>query len=429
MTNESASYYQTIKNFLTYSLSAILLRSLTAVTSLLALRIIEPAHIGVLALINTFVAIAPLAFNLGLRQAFWLEYFHKTSIQRKILFNHAVAAYLCIAIPLLTLGIFNAPLINHYLFFGQANNWLIIIALVYCFVQFFSELFLQILRNQMRALLLACIQLGAATITMLTFIYLVFYANWGIVGILFANTLGITCIAIIGFWLYLHNHIYVHVTRANFVANTTYLLRLGFPFIPSMVLIWLLTASNRWILAYMGTLQQLGIYAVADVAGQAFNLCILTPLNAAYIPYMLQQYTSHPTDILALEKKNIRTMQWAMIGASALITVGTAIAFMVAPYVLPALYQQAVRYVWFIGMANVLLMGTCFSSCIIFLHKKTWWLLAMNGITAAANICFNFLLIPYLGIYGCVIASIFAYALFFYLNWLARKRLLVHYFL
>lgn len=425
----SPSYHQTIKNFLTYSLSAIVLRSLTAVTSLLALRVIEPAHIGLLALINTFVAIAPLAFNLGLRQAFWLEYFHKTSLQRKVLLNHTIAAYLCVAIPLFILSIFNLNRINQYIFFGEANDQLIVIALVYCFVQFFSELFLQILRNQMRATLLATVQLSTATITIALSIFLVFYAHAGIAGILFANTFGITLIATVGFLLYVHDRIYIHATRADFLSNTRYLLRLGFPFIPSMVLVWLFSASNRWILAYSGTMQQLGIYSVADIAGQAFNLCILTPLNAAYVPYMLQQYTIQPKNIITLEQKNISTMKLAMTSASILVTVGTAIAFVAAPYLLPPLYQQAVQYVWFIGMANVLLMGTCFSSCIIFLHKKTWWLLVMNGMAALTNISLNFLLIPWLHIYGCVIASILAYSLFFYLNWLARKKLLTHHFL
>ena len=406
-----------------YSIGAVVLRSMTAVTALLVLHVLTPAEFGLLALVNTALRIVPVFLGLGLRQAFWLEYFHKTPHERKHVLNTIMVIYLCVAIPLLALGFLHADTISHYLFINQANRTIIALALGYCFLQFFSELFLQVLRYQMRALFLASIQLGAAAVTIIANLLFVFYFNWGVTGVIGANTLGIFSIVVIAATKYFINGAHRLIKLQDMPTNAKRLLILGFPFIPNIALSWLLSAGNRWILAYFTSMELVGIYALADMAGQIFVMCALEPVANAYVPYMLEQYAAHKEPINTIEHRNTRTMWWAMVGAGVLITLGTCMAFMIGPYILPAAYQQALRYVWFILFANIFLLGTYFSSCSLVFAKKSWTILWLNAVAAGTNIGLNILLVPIFGISGCVAALIGSYGLFFYLNRQETKQM------
>lgn len=414
--NHLKDYTVTIKNFLTCSIGSILLRGITAITSLLTLRIFTPAEFGLLSLINQFMLIFPIFLNLGLRQAFWMEYFHIDSQERRRLVNRIIIIYLCIAIPLAFLGLFHISGLNKLIFFGQATNTMIIIALFYSFIQFFSELYLQVLRNQMNALSLTIVQISAALITIFINLILVFYLKLGIIGVILANTASILFIALLGFYHYLKCNSHCYITTKKITSQAKYLLILGFPFIPNILFSWILSSGDRWVLAYLTDMNQVGIYALADMAGQLFNMCILYPMNASYIPYMLNKYKQNQILIPEIEKQNRKNMWWSMGIMSIFITVGTFIAFIIGPKILPPKYLPSLNYIWILLMGYVFFMGTYFSSCILVFKRRTWQILGMNIIAATTNIILNFLLIPTFNIYGCTVATLASYAIFFYLN-------------
>ena len=413
-----------IRNFVAYSLGSIVQRSITAVTSLLALRIISPAQFGLLSLINQFMFLAPIFLNLGLRQAFWLEYFHIKSKERRHLINYVILIYLIIALPLLIFSFFNISLINRYLFLNQASYILIAIALLYSFIHFFSELYLQVLRNQMNAIRLTLIQLSAACLTIVLNIIFVFYYQLGITGVVLSNLAGITLVTLIGSFHYVSCNTHCYFLRKDITKQAKYLFILGFPFIPNILFSWILSSGDRWVLVYLTNMKLVGIYALADMVGQIFNMCILYPMNATYIPYMLNQYAKHPEDIPTIERQNRKNMWWAMGIMTILVSIGSIIALLIGTYILPSRYLESLNYIWFILMGYVFFMGTYFNSCILVFKKKTWTLLLMNIIAASINIVLNLLLIPTIKIYGCVIATVISYIIFFYFNLKTSRKIL-----
>jgi len=415
-------YIPIIKNFLAYSLGSVVQRSITAITSLLALRIISPSKFGLLSLINQFMFLLPIFLNLGLRQAFWLEYFHIKSAERRTLINYIILIYLIIAVPLLFFSFLNVKTINRYFFLNQASYAIIIAAISYSFIQFFSELYLQVLRNQMNAIRLTIIQLTAALLTITLNVILVFYYCIGIIGIVLSNLAGITLIALIGFYHYFQCNTHCYIIRKNLTKQAKYLLILGFPFIPNILFSWILSSGDRWILAYITDMKTVGIYALADMVGQIFNMCILYPMNATYIPYMLNQYAKHTDKINEIEKQNRKNMWYAMVTTFILITIGTLVASILGPYILPPKYLESLNYIWFILIGYVFFMGTYFSSCILVFKKRIWLLLGINTIAASTNIILNLILIPSFKIYGCVTATMISYIIFFYLNLNASKK-------
>jgi O-antigen/teichoic acid export membrane protein len=275
----------------------------------------------------------------------------------------------------------------------------------------------------MRALLLTAVQLGAAALSILVNIFLVFYLRWGILGAICANTFGIFVISLWGCWQYFrhkaHNFVKIDLTL-NSAARS--LLITGFPFIPNILLAWILSSGNRWLLSYLTTMDHVGIFSLADMVGQMFNLCVLYPLSGSYVPYMLQQFTQHPARAREIDRQN-RKIMWLAMGAMTLvISLGVLLAYNIGPFVLPARFLPALTYMWFILLGYIFYMGTYFSSCYLLYRKKTWLLLGVTIISAIINIVLNLVLIPLFSVWGCVFAALIAYILFFVLNLQATSR-------
>ncbi len=424
MKNWLGTYRAVIANFFTYAVGAVFLRSVTAITALMTLRVLTPAEFGGLALVNTFVGIFPLVLNLGLRQSLFLEYFHLNEEERWYTINHLIILYGFIAVPVLIIAFMHVSLLQKYIFFNSVSIGVIVVAFIYCFLQFFSELYLQVLRYQMRALALTVIQLSAALLTICASIVLVFWFKFKVLGVILANTLGIIFIVACAWYTYTRASIYKKISFVRLSQRARYLFALGLPFVPNILFSWILSSGNRWLLAYLSTMDQ-GVYALADMAGQAFNLCVLYPLSGSYVPYMLEQYAKKEKPLAQLEQQNMNVMWGAMALMIFLVTLATLCAWWLGPYLLPTSYIHAVRYVWWILLANVFLMGTYFSSCVLVFQKKTWLIVDMNVAAALVQVVVGYLLIPIFGITGAIGAQVCAYGLFFYLNYYVSRKIYV----
>lgn len=417
------SYLPLIKNFFTYVAGAAVLRAVTGITAIMALRVLSPAEFGSLALVNTFVSLFPIFLNWGLRQALWLEYFHLDERERWQTINELIALYLVIAVPIITVSFFYIPVIKNVFFRDSVSTAVVIVALVYCFIQFFSELYIQLLRNQFRARALTLLQVGAACCAILANLFLVFFCGFKVLGAILANTIGIGVVAVAGVVYYLREEGHSFHFK-NFLFRAKYLFMLGLPFVPNILFASVLSSGNRWLLAYLSSMDQVGLYALADLFGQAFVMCILTPLSSAYVPHMLDQYTKNKDNLMPIEKRNF-TLMWIVMAAMLVcITLGTFALAYVGPYFLPVRYLQSIKYVWWILLANTLLLGTYFSSCLLVFYKKSWHIVGMSIGAGVIQILFGFALIPHLGIAGALCAQICAYAIFFYLNYVGAKKLL-----
>lgn len=401
-----------IKNFCIYSAGTIALKLITAGTTFLVIRLLTPQQYGLLALLNTLVAVIPILLSLGLRQAFGVEYVHLTSAQRKQMVNDLCILYLTISTPLLLVLLANTRLLNSMLFTNNAPPGALTITLLTCFISFFAELFLQALRYQCRARTLTFVQLGAALATMCCTLLCIYILRLHILGVILGQLVGQLAIALYGWRLY-HQRVgvYAHdILRAP--GRTRYYFKLGLPFIPSIIFSWIITAGDRWVLANLGTLHDVGIYALADTFGQLFNAIVLQALIASYIPSMLRRFAQNPDDILVTDAYNHRLMWLCMIVTSVIITAGYLVARPMLGWALPPKYHPALGYIWAILMSAIPLMGSYFATCYLQFFKKTYLLVALTTGASLVNIALDALLIPYLHITGAIAATGIAYSLY-----------------
>lgn len=398
-----------IYNFLIYSCSSLLLRGISIFTAPITMNILSPSEYGLLALANSFISVATLFLGLGLRQAFSLEFFHHTSSEQKAMLNDIMSIYIictsCIFIAFFALH----HMINHYIFAGYATRTLIFVCLAICFMYFFVELFYQVLQYQTHAKRLAFIQAIVAIITVCLQLFFLCICKLGVTSILLAQCIGMCLAAYAGLHTYFAKECNQHINIKRSYHRIAHYLKLGLPFIPSVLFSWILSSGDRWFLAQMGTMHQVGIYSLADAFGQLFHLLVLYPMSCSYLPHILRAYKKDTDHMLVTEQWNQKNMVICMIAAGLCITIGYAICKPILYYVLPTAYHEAIDYIWFILMGSIFLMGTYFANCLIQYHKKSYFLGFSLLIPATINCILNYVLIPRYHIYGCVSATLIAY--------------------
>lgn len=400
-----------INYFLAYSFGAIVLRCITASISFLSISFLSSSEYGLLSLINTFIYIAPIFFNLGLRQAFGIEFFHVNSDLRKKMLNDVIGIYLIISIPLLIISIINLSFIKKLIFFNQVSENILFLSLGICFIHFFTELLFQVFRYQSKALQLSITQMIMGIFNLFFALIFVYFANLKIYGIIAANFCSMLIIAFYGLYLYIKK---IKFFNFNLIKKNHiyYYLKLGFPFIPNILFTWLLSFGNRWILAHYLTLHEVGIYSLADSFGQLFQMVILYPLSGSYLPYIFQKFSEDKENILKLDAWNRKNMILCMLGFFILITI-SFFAFKSLFYcIFPIKFHESINYIWLILIGQVLFMGSYFATCYLVFLKKTYFLMCFTIFSSSFCTILNLILVPKFFLYGCVIANLISYTIY-----------------
>jgi len=411
-----------IKNFFIYSCGSIMLRGIAIFLAPLTLHVLTPADYGLFSLVTSFNNIFIACIGLGLRQVFYIEYFHCNDEQRKQMTNTIIMLYALCAVPIIGIMLGSASLINTIIFNNNAHPSLIALCMIYCFIFFFVELFYQHVQYACKALELTMLQMSVALITLLSTAFFLYYLRWNIYGILCGYILGMLGVMAIAAHQYRINNYWASFSfsysRKKFIS---YII-LGIPFIPSILFAWMLSSGDKWVLTHYATMHDVGIYAIADAFSQLFYMLVLYPMSGSYLPWLFKQFAHNKDNLQPIEKYNKKIMYWCMLGMALLISACYIICKPVLFWALPHHYHEAIQYIWLILMGNVFLMGTYFCSAIIQFHKKTYFLAFALCLPALANVGLNIMLIPHYGIYGCAGATLLAYIGYFLLTlWYNQK--------
>jgi O-antigen/teichoic acid export membrane protein len=407
------------KNFCIYFAGALLLRSISLFSAPITMNILNPHDYGLLALVNSFISIAVVFAGLGLRQALSLEFFHLDEDNRKILINDIVGIYLLISTPLLIGAFVCMPFINRSLFLNAAPSVLIAISFIICFIYFFVELFYQLLQYHCKAAALTTLQTTVALITLISQILFLWHLRLGIYSIIGAQLIGMLISFVVALYMYYQQSCNSSFSLSRSFNTVWHYIKLGLPFIPSVLFGWILASSNRFVLAHYTTLHDVGIYALADTFGQLFHMVILYPLSGSYLPTLLTRFSQNKNSLISIEQNNQSIMRKSMVCAAVIIIGGFFLFRPLLFWVLPYAYQEAINYILITLLSYVFLLGQYFVSAFIQFHKKSWFLAFSLLIPSGINLALNSILIPYCtarcccAIYGVVISSFISYAIYF----------------
>lgn len=409
------------KNFILYSVGTVLVKTLLWIAAPIALYTVSAETMGLWSLCNAFIAIGAVFMALGLRQVFFIEYFHKSPHERRIMINELLMLYTLYAIPIIAVSWLYRGGINTYFFAGAASDTLILLCLSACFLSFFTELLYQVLLYSRKMQVLLSVQICSACITAIGSLISIYWCKVVVLGLLVSQLSGLLFVVIIAFFLYIKKNTFLFYAPLSLAKVRFYFFQ-GLPFIPSVLSFWVLSSANRWLLATYAELQEVGIYSAAEMVSMLFQMVVLYPLSGAYLPVIMEKFSQNKNEHFAIDMQNKKYMYSAMI---LLIIGGIALFFTIKSWlyrILPTSYQSVIPYLIYVGIGNVFLMGTYFASCYIQYRKKTIFLSASLCTSALMAISISYFLVSW-GAAGCIIASLCAYIFYFaltllYNNWL-----------
>lgn len=181
-------------------------------------------------------------------------------------------------------------------------------------------------------------------------------------------------------------------------------LRFGLPLVPHYFAGWLLAFADRALLARLGSMSEVGLYAVAYNLSMALNL-FSTAINQAWGPIYYDLSDSDEG----------RRMLPRLTSVYAAAVAAIAMAFtLLAPEALPILaapaYAGARIVIPLVAAGYFFFALYMVVSTPIFYAKKTAYVPLVSGAAAALNIALNLWWIPLWGMMGAAAATLVSYA-------------------
>jgi len=405
-----------IKSFLTYSLGAIILRLIMALSVFATIKFIEPAEFGALALLNNLTIFIPIILGLGLRQVLAIEFFkhqHSWSLVWEL-----SLIYLIFAIPTGTLLIFNLKLLNSVLFANQVNSYLLLLVIATSLLNFFPELLFQLLRFQKKAFELALLQVMLGLLLACLTIYLLYFSNLGATSVLLAQLISQFVASCYFVYLLVQHQQDFRIPGALQIIKY---LKIGLPFIPNIILAWLILACNRWLLSWQLDLTQVGIYSVSENISLIFQTIITQPLMHSFLPYAFDNFAQNTNHIAKIDAEYQRFTVYFLICFAGLIPLVFVLCKPILCLFLPAKYLQAMPLILPLLIAQLIFASTYISSASLQYLKKTNILVLFMAASALIAILINLWLIPTYQAYSCLIATNCAYLSYLIAIWLFKK--------
>ena len=405
-------------------------KGLALILTPITLHFLSPDEFGLFALCNSFITIMSLIFAGGFRQIFWVEYTKAGSDEHERLqsIHDVLCIYLAFSLPLLVVLFAQLAKLNTLVFVGQANNGMLMLCLANCFFTFFAELVQQIVLYHQRSKQFLALNSISMGITVCSSIYFLF-SGLGVMGLLWAQILGIGFLCLCGIVVYLQQGMIRNFRAARVrLLYKKYLLG-GMAMMPSLLAMWAISMSTRWVLAYRGDLAQVGIYSVVEMVATLFQILILRPLNTVYAPSMVSKFAAQPQAIFEADSENKKLMWRGMLTMSALSLAGYFLGSPLALYILPVNYHAAISHSILMALSQVFVVGTVFVSCLMQYRQKTFFLSAALTFSVFVNAVLGWYLVPLFGVQGALFALLAASLCYFVVSVLYNKYLHAHFYI
>ena len=195
------------------------------------------------------------------------------------------------------------------------------------------------------------------------------------------------------------------------------ILAFGFWLIGSWFAGFILNFADRFLLQRLGSLTEVGIYALSYKFGFLLNVLLLAPFQRSWVPKQFE-IAGEP------EAKKIFSLVFTYYCAlQFLLTLGISVTIQdVLELISAPEYQEAYRYV------PVILLAYNFYGAYSFLHfnllytRRTKLLALVSLLGAALNVAANLKLIPLYGALGAAWATLISFAFLFFLLFAISQR-------
>jgi O-antigen/teichoic acid export membrane protein len=370
---------------------------------------------GVLAVLITVIALMAGVTQFGLGSAFFRAYSYDYESRRDRLgvLSTVVALLTLISIPTAFAIILTAPWLTEFLFKSSSFSGPVRLAAVVILLQNLAIPGLSWLRAENRVVCFTVLSTVNLLVNLCATIILVGVLHLGISGALIAIGGGygvfvICTLPVILLRAGLH-------LRFDIARNV---LSFGLPNVASLVAIWVLQLSDRYLLAHLSSLSQTASYSVAYSLGGVLGVVVLSPFQLAW-----------PTAMYTIAKKaNASQIFQSLFRWYSVILLFAAYALsLVATLVLDVLFPPAYHSastiipiiavsIMFYGVFNYVILG-------VSILRKTWLAVIFTSVAALVNVGLNLVLIPHFGSMGAAVSTLIAYLVLALLGYAVNQRI------
>ncbi|MCR4685625.1 MAG: oligosaccharide flippase family protein [Lachnospiraceae bacterium] len=368
-------------------------------------RVMSTEEYGRTAMFTSAVSIIYIFAILGLDQSY-IRYFYKEGVNRKRLLSQCLTYPFLLILLLAGIYIFFADFFNAFLF-GRSGWDITILVVSYTVISVFERFVFLNIRMEQNGKLYSNLNI-VSKVLYIAFILL--FVRW--IGddfrvVLYAMTLPL---AIVTGICYVR---YFYVNRKNkaeaHAVETRELLRYGLPFVPMLLMEWLLSSMDKWSVKIFNGFSEAGIYSSAMQI-----MTILLTFKITYVafwsPVAMEKYEQEPEEVCKpFFADMFGKVQFLCMVAAFLLTILRGVIVLI----LGADYREAIVLIPYLSLMPVLsiLFEMTGQGC-KFVGKAKY----LNYASLAAILCNltgNALLVPRLGGIGAAMATAVTYVVYF----------------
>lgn len=388
-------------------------------------RVLSTDEYGRTAMFQSVVSIIYIFAILGLDQGY-IRFFYKEGISRKKLF------FQCLCPPLILILIFA---LIYYIFANYFNLILFersalditLLVIAYTVTSVFERFVFLNVRMDQKGKLYSNLNI-LSKVLYISFIFL--FAK--ILGddfrvVLYALTLPLVIVTIglmIRFlYLYRNEKVSLFTKDVNGITEKE-LLKYSVPFIPMLLMEWLLSSMDKWSIRFLVNLAETGVYAVA-MQIMTIILTVKITFVAFWSPIAMEKYEKEKEDVCKafFEDMFLKVQFFCICLAFGLTTFRSIIVLYLGPS-----YREAVKIIPFLSLMPVLsILFEMTGQGVKFVKKIKYF----NYASLAAIICNltgNYILVPILKGIGAAIATGITYIVYFAIGtYFANKCYKVNY--
>jgi len=366
---------------------------------------LSPKAFGALELILTFTGLFGLVMNFGLNHAVQRFYWDKdtnSSTQSTIIMS-GFCAQLGFGFVGIFLGLaatlFVLPLI-------QANNWpvtwlALVAAVLVMALTLWHQYILDVLRLKFAPWKFFTLTLITKVVTIGFGLLAILVLNFGIDGLLVAQMLVLLLVSPLAL-LFIRQDLQAGKVTILWMKK---LLEFGSPFIFVSLAYWLFGAMDRWMLASMTTIEEVGVYSVAFrfVSAVVF---VSAAFGKAWAPVVFKLQKDYPKQYRAIYGEVLLFFLFFML------TVGGGLALFsgeMISLIMPSEYHASAIPLSILCFGVIIQSMQQITAVGISLEKKTYLFARLAWLTAAVNFVANWLLIPSFGAAGAAWGTLISY--------------------
>lgn len=394
-----------LKKFFSFSIGSYISLIIGFFSLPITTRIISPKQYGIFSFFLLITNLGSLLMALGLDQGFVRYYFEEK--------NKSKLFYTCIKYPLL-LYFFISICIYIYIdnislfLYNEVNYFMVYLLVISLFILILKTFTFLLVRMNKKGFKYSLLQIleQSSNFALILLLYKYYKNSYKVLIIAyFLSTLLVTFLSIVFEFKTLKKN-----KKETINVNDLSLLKYSFPFILTFSLSWIFNSSDKIIIKYYSSLNELGLYAMSFTIIKLFNI-VQTGFTLFWVPVAYEKYTHEPKNKIFFNQvfNNISIIMF-LLAILVLMFKNIIVLFLGKNYylsssIIPCLVFMPVMYT--ISETTVLSIN---------FRKKTEYHIIVSLIVAVFNIIGNLVLVPKLGAKGAAISTGIAYILFFFLR-------------